>query len=68
MPEIPPNTYIDEDGRAIFLIPGEHWDEFLAALDRVAEDCPALKKLLTEPTVFDKENDGRNSDQSSDDR
>lgn len=31
MGEIPPNTYIDEDGRVIFLIPGEHWDEFLAA-------------------------------------
>lgn len=52
---VPANTFIDKDGDVIVFIPVEHWDSFWATLDRVAEDCPTLKKLLTEPAVFDKE-------------
>ena len=36
-----------------FYLSPEKWDEFCAALDAPPSDKPALRKLLTEPSVFD---------------
>jgi uncharacterized protein (DUF1778 family) len=36
-----------------FLLPAEQWKKFCRALDTPTKDIPALKKLLTEPGVFD---------------
>ena len=36
-----------------FYLSPEKWDEFAAALDAPPRDLPQLRKLLTEPTVFD---------------
>ncbi len=37
-----------------FYLSPEKWDEFCAALDAPPKELPALRKLLTEPSVFDK--------------
>ena len=39
--------------QAHFYLSAEKWDEFIAALDAPPKDLPRLRKLLTEPTVFD---------------
>jgi len=36
-----------------FYLSPEKWDEFCAALDAPPRDLPQLRKLLTEPGVFD---------------
>ena len=36
-----------------FLLPDKEWKEFCQALDAPTRTIPALKKLLTEPGVFD---------------
>ncbi len=36
-----------------FYLSSEKWEEFCAALDAPPKDIPALRKLLTEPSVFD---------------
>jgi predicted DNA-binding antitoxin AbrB/MazE fold protein len=38
---------------AHFLLSTERWEEFCDALDAPPRDSPALRKLLTEPSVFD---------------
>lgn len=39
--------------QAHFYLSPEKWDEFCAALDAPPRDLPKLRKLLTEPSVFD---------------
>jgi predicted DNA-binding antitoxin AbrB/MazE fold protein len=39
--------------RAHFALPADRWDAFRAALDAPARVIPSLRKLLTEPGVFD---------------
>ena len=39
--------------QAHFYLSQEMWDDFCAALDAPPRDLPALRKLLTEPSVFD---------------
>jgi len=39
--------------RRLFLLDDEQWKAFQAALDRPPMDKPRLKKLLSEPSVFD---------------
>ncbi|WP_295613613.1 DUF1778 domain-containing protein [Chamaesiphon sp. GL140_3_metabinner_50] len=39
--------------RRLFVLDDDRWQAFQAALDRPVEDKPQLKKLLTEPGVFD---------------
>lgn len=39
--------------QAHFYLSPEKWDEFCAALDAPPRDLPELRKLLTEPSVFD---------------
>lgn len=36
-----------------FVLPEKKWKAFRTALDRPAKSIPKLKKLLTEPSVFD---------------
>ncbi len=36
-----------------FFLSDEKWQEFCETLDRPAKDLPELRRLLTEPTVFD---------------
>jgi uncharacterized protein (DUF1778 family) len=36
-----------------FYLSPEKWEEFVAALDAPPRELPGLRKLLTEPTVFD---------------
>ncbi len=36
-----------------FALSGEKWESFCAALDAPPRDIPALRKLLTEKSVFD---------------
>lgn len=36
-----------------FYLSPEKWEEFCAALDAPPKDIPALRKLLTGPSVFD---------------
>jgi uncharacterized protein (DUF1778 family) len=36
-----------------FRLPPEQWRAFLAALDKPAESIPALRSLLTEPSVIE---------------
>ena len=36
-----------------FYLSPEKWEEFCAALDAPPKDIPALRKLLTQPSVFD---------------
>ncbi len=40
------------DQTHFYLSPGK-WEEFCVALDAPPKDLPALRKLLTEPSVFD---------------
>jgi uncharacterized protein (DUF1778 family) len=39
-----------------FRLPPDKWKEFLAILDRPAVANPALRRLLTEPSVIEKAN------------
>jgi uncharacterized protein (DUF1778 family) len=39
--------------RTRFVLPAEKWREFNAALDAPAREIPALRKLFSEPWVFD---------------
>lgn len=41
--------------RRWFVLSGEAWDRFEALLDAPALDTPKLKRLLSEPTVFDED-------------
>jgi uncharacterized protein (DUF1778 family) len=36
------------------VLPAEQWRAFNAALDAPAKEIPALRRLLTEPSVFEK--------------
>ena len=36
-----------------FYLSPEKWDEFCAAIDAPPQDLPLLRKLLSEPSVFD---------------
>ncbi len=36
-----------------FKLPPQQWKDFLAALDRPATSNPALRRLLTEPSVLE---------------
>lgn len=36
-----------------FELSPERWDQFVAALDASPKESPKLRKLLTEPSVFD---------------
>jgi uncharacterized protein (DUF1778 family) len=42
-------------GRRRFSLPPDDWKKFLAALDAPPRDLPRLKRLLTEPGFFDKQ-------------
>lgn len=39
--------------RRLFVLEDKQWKEFQAALDRPPQKNPRLRKLLTEPGVFD---------------
>jgi uncharacterized protein (DUF1778 family) len=39
--------------RRVFVVSGEVWDRFAAALDRPPVDVPGLAELMNGPTVFD---------------
>lgn len=39
--------------RTRFVLPADKWREFNAALDKPASAIPALKKLLSEPSIFE---------------
>ena len=39
--------------QAHFTLSPERWDAFCAALDAPPKDIPALRRLLTEPSIFD---------------
>ena len=39
--------------RRVFMVSGEVWDRFAAALDRPAEDVAGLAELMNAPTVLD---------------
>ena len=39
--------------QAHFYLSPEKWDEFTTALDAPPQDNPRLRRLLTEPSVFD---------------
>jgi hypothetical protein len=43
--------------RALFTMPGEKWEAFCAALDAPPKPVPALRRLLTRPSVFDAKRD-----------
>jgi len=43
----------DVADRAAFILGPDDWRAFCAALDAPARDLPELRRLLTEPTVFD---------------
>ena len=36
-----------------FMLPPAQWQAFLAALDKPTETSPALRRLLTEPSVIE---------------
>ena len=36
-----------------FVVPAEQWSAFNAALDAPSKEIPALRRLLTEPSVFE---------------
>lgn len=40
--------------RRVFMVSGEVWDRFAAALDRPAADVPGLEELMSTPTVLDR--------------
>jgi uncharacterized protein (DUF1778 family) len=37
-----------------FVLPEKKWQDFLAALDAPAKEIPAIRRLLTEDSVFDR--------------
>jgi uncharacterized protein (DUF1778 family) len=39
--------------RRLFVLDDEQWEAFCSALDRKPQDKPNLRRLLTEPSVFD---------------
>ncbi len=39
--------------RKLFMLDDEQWERFQRALDADPQDKPALKRLLTTPSVFD---------------
>lgn len=39
--------------RRVFMVSGEVWDRFAAALDRPPADVPGLRELMNTPTVLD---------------
>ncbi len=39
--------------QAHFYLSPEYWDEFCAALDAPPRELPELRRLLSEPSVFD---------------
>jgi uncharacterized protein (DUF1778 family) len=39
--------------RRLFLLDDDRWEEFQAILDRPVQSKPQLKKLLSEPGIFD---------------
>jgi uncharacterized protein (DUF1778 family) len=41
--------------RRVFYVDAETYDRFVAALDAPPRDHPRLKRLLTEPSVFDQD-------------
>lgn len=43
----------DRADQAHFLLPPERWQAFCDALDAPPRDIPALRKLLTEASLFD---------------
>ncbi len=52
------STPLDEDpadtaDQVQFVLPDDRWQAFCAALDVPAKEIPALRKLLTEPSLFD---------------
>jgi predicted DNA-binding antitoxin AbrB/MazE fold protein len=47
----------DLDVRADFSLTPERWQAFCDALDAPAKDIPALRKLLTEASLFDDNGD-----------
>jgi uncharacterized protein (DUF1778 family) len=40
--------------QTVFKLPADKWQAFCEILDRPPQDNPAIKKLLTEPSLFDK--------------
>jgi uncharacterized protein (DUF1778 family) len=40
-------------GQTRFFLSEEKWQEFCETLDQPAKDVPSLRRLLTEPGVFD---------------
>ena len=40
--------------RRVFSLNSEKWEEFVAALDAPPQDNPRLRKLLAEPSVFER--------------
>lgn len=39
--------------RRLFMLDDEQWQAFQAALDRPPQDLPRLRRLLSEPSIFD---------------
>jgi uncharacterized protein (DUF1778 family) len=39
--------------RRLFVLDAEQWQQFQEALDRPPQDKPRLKKLLSEPSIFE---------------
>jgi len=37
-----------------FYLSSERWNEFIAVLDAPPKELPELRKLLTQPSVFDR--------------
>jgi predicted DNA-binding antitoxin AbrB/MazE fold protein len=48
---------VDSADQVLFALPEDRWQTFCDALDGPPKDLPALRKLLTEPNLFD----GRNT-------
>ncbi len=38
-----------------FFLNAEEWAQFIEMLDRPATECPELRRLLTEPSVLEKQ-------------
>ena len=45
--------YADTADQVQFVLPEDRWQAFCAALDAPPKEIPALRKLLTEPSLFD---------------
>jgi predicted DNA-binding antitoxin AbrB/MazE fold protein len=52
-----PTDPADFANRTQFVLSEERWQQFCEALDAPAKEIPALKKLLTESSVFDESRD-----------